>query len=170
MIPPPGPLVPYTRVPTPPADVRAFEPGAYEDQDNFVRDLVTLVGGYWPCWNDTPAEPAPPVTAPPSIADRSPVVTLSEIKLHCRIEDDQTVEDTELLMLEMAAHIHTENTLRYQFDQTVGENVKVAMLMLIGHWYRNREAVTTGRTMTGVPIPMGYADLLSMERDYPTYT
>lgn len=104
-----------------------------------------------------------------SAVGRPPVLTLAEIKLHCRIEPDQTVEDTELEQFEMAAHIHTENVLRYEIDATVGENIKQAMLMLIAHWYRSREAVTTGRTMMGIPTPFGYMELLYGERDYPIY-
>jgi len=171
MLPPPPATVPYTRMPTPPADVRAFEPGAYEDQDNIVRNLVTVIGGWPYSWSDQPPQDPPPLTPPPSIAgsDRDPVLTLEEIKLHCKIEFDQTVEDSELMLLERAAHIHTENYLRYQIGSTVGENVKTAILMLIGHWYRNRETVTTGRTMTGVAVPFGYLELLGLERDYPIY-
>jgi hypothetical protein len=70
----------------------------------------------------------------------------------------------------MAARLNTENYLRNTIDATVGENIKLAMLLLIAHWYRNREAVSTGRTMQGVEMPLGYKELLSSERDYPTYS
>jgi hypothetical protein len=163
------PAAPYIRVPAGAQPAASFEPGAYEDQDNFVRDLVTLVSPYdW--WDGAPpATPAPPVTPPPSASSRAPVLTLAEIKLHCRIELDQTDEDSELTNLEMAARIHTENYLRYQIDATVGENVKQALLMLIAFWYRSREAVGLGRAGVGDPLPLAYQALLSAERDYPIY-
>jgi hypothetical protein len=168
------PPVPYVRVPTDPQPAASYEPGAYEDQDNFVRDLVTLAppfGWWWWGWDgSTQPTPPPPVTPSGSASNRPPVLQLTEIKLHCRIEPDQTTEDSLLTDFEMAARLNTENYLRYTIDDTVGENIKVALLLLIAHWYRNREAVSTGRTMQGVQMPLGYIELLSAERDYPTYT
>jgi len=80
------------------------------------------------------------------------------------------VDDELLTMYEMAARLRTETFLRYQIDDAVGENIQLAMLLLIAHWYRNREAVSTGRTSQGIEMPLAYTDLLSMERDFPTYT
>ena len=169
------PQVPYTRVPAPPASVAAFTPGAYEDQDNFVRNLVTVtidspVGFVWP-WDGSVGQDPPPVAQSPSASTRDPLLTLEEIKTHCHIELDQTDEDALLTQYEMAARLHTENYLRYQIDTAAGapENVKQANLMLIAHWYRNRESVTTGRGYMGSPMPMAYMALLSLERDYPIY-
>jgi hypothetical protein len=54
-------------------------------------------------------------------------------------------------------------------DNAVGENVKQAMLMLIAHWYRNREAVSDGKTAQGATMPLGYTELLYPLRDFPTY-
>jgi hypothetical protein len=165
--------VPYVRVATDPMPAAQYEPGAYEDQDNFVRNLVTITApfGWWDWWSDdSTATPAPPVTPSPSAGDRPPVLDLATIKLHCHVEMDQTEEDDLLTMYEMAARLRTETYLRYQIDDTVGENIKVAMLMLIAHWYRNREAVSTGRTSQGIEMPLAFTDLLSLERDYPTYT
>jgi uncharacterized phiE125 gp8 family phage protein len=42
--------------------------------------------------------------------------------------------------------IQAEYTLGYGEAKDVPENVKLAMLLLIGHWYENREAVLTGAT------------------------
>lgn len=66
MLPPPILAPNFVRVPTGPASVRAFEPGAYEDRDNFVCNLVTVAGFYWPWWaTNVPAEEqrVPPVRA-----------------------------------------------------------------------------------------------------------
>ena len=164
--------VEYVRVPTGPSPARDYEPGAYEDQDNFVRNLVTLVAAPFDWWDGggTTSPPAPPVPPSGSAAGRVPILDLATIKLHCHIESDQTAEDTLLATYEMAARLHCENYLRYTIDQPVGENIQLAMLLLIAHWYRNREAVSTGRTSQGMPMPLAVNDLLSMERDYPTYT
>jgi uncharacterized phage protein (predicted DNA packaging) len=152
---------------------RSYEPGLYEDQDNFVRDLVTIAApfGWWGWWDQTPPPPAPPVTPSGSASSRPPLLTLDEIKLHCHIEADQTVEDSLLETYEMAARINTENYLRYTIDDpaNVGENIKMACLLLVAHYYRNREAVSTGRTSMGIEMPLGYKELLSTERDYPIY-
>jgi hypothetical protein len=168
------PQVPYVQVPTQPSPARSYEPGAYEDQDNFVRDMVTFtypvpMSDWW--WDQSTAPPPPPPVVPSGSASaRVPVLTLTEIKLHCHIEPDQTTEDPLLLDYEMGARLNTENYLRYTIDETVGENIKLALLLLIAHWYRNREAVSTGRTMQGVEMPLGYKEILSSERDYPVYT
>jgi hypothetical protein len=170
------PQMPYVRVGTQPQPAASYEPGLYEDQDNFVRDLVTYTvpfgwwDGSWWDWSDSTTDtPPPPVTNTPSDA-RNPVLDLPTIKLHCHIEPDQTEEDPLLTIYEKAARLHTENYLRYLIDETtVGENTKLALLLLIAHWYRNREAVSTGRTMQGIEIPLAYTALLSLERDYPIY-
>jgi len=163
----------WWREPTAPRLERAFIPGAYEDRDNFIRNLVT-VGYGWPGWwwggpGSGTGEGVPPVTPTPSAIGRSPVLTLPQLKLHLRIEPEETVEDTLLLDLEMAARLHAENYLRYQIDEGVGENIKHAMLFLIGHYYRNREAVTLGTTMKSDPMALAFQALLYPERDFPHY-
>jgi hypothetical protein len=154
-------------------------PGSLEsigrsDRDNFVRNRVTILTG--------PPQPASADGGPggscsdmvvpisPSARDLTPLVTLDEIKLWLRIEPSQTIEDSLLQMLEMAAHLHTENYLRQILDgsASIGENIKTAQLLLIAHWYRNREALTTtGVGGEGTLLPLGYAALLSPQRDYP---
>jgi len=144
---------------------------ARADRDDFVRNLLTVLDvnpdafppgalDYWPGGE--------PLALSPSASDREPVVTLVQIKLHCHIEPDQTVEDNQLLLLEMAAHIHTENVLRRpgELDASAPENVKLAVLVLIAHWYRNREAIAD-QTMTTVPL--AYDALLSPEREYSEF-
>jgi uncharacterized phiE125 gp8 family phage protein len=48
----------------------------------------------------------------------------------------------------------------------VPKNVKQAMLLLIGHFYENREAVQTTGAMNMAMLPMGVEALLSRERVY----
>ena len=157
-------MTPYIRVP-----YHGPVTEGSQDQDNFVRNLITLLGG-WGWWADAIAPPpTPPAPLSGSIEAEEPVLPLDRIKLHCHIELDQVEEDDELKLLEMAARLHTQNALRRPpFDKTVGENIKLAMLVLIGHWYRNREAIIAGLNMA--PTPMAYDMLLAPERNFPDGT
>jgi len=94
------------------------------------------------------------------------VVTLDEIKLHCRVELDQDAEDTTLILMESAARRHTENVLQLPLDSSAGDNVRLAMLLLIGEWYRNRESASYDRLTN---IPDGYEALLFPEKHFLTY-
>jgi len=137
-----------------------------QDQDNVVRNLITIL-----CpWQSMAWPPNDPNHLPAKISDSiaalPPVLTLDEIKLHCKIEPDQTVDDPLLLGLEMAARLHVQRVVRQDFDATVGENVKLAMHVLIAHWYRNREAVIVGTISSA--LPLAFTALLSTERAYPT--
>ena len=141
-----------------------------QDRDDFVTNLLTVLDvdpdlvrvPQLPTRRALPREPLSPG------ASGEPVLTLPEIKMHCRIEQDQTVDDEYLTQLEMAARIHTENSLRRpgELDSTAPENIKMAMHVLIAHWYRNREAVVTGSL--GV-VPLAYDSLLSTERNYVNF-
>jgi hypothetical protein len=142
-------------------------PAAFEDRDNFVRDMATvLTGGTTTDGSGGDVSPPPPVTPSDSASSREPVLTIAEIKAQCHVELDQTADDDYLKQLEMAARIHSENYLRYQIDASVGENIKQGMLILIGDWYRNRELMRDGRW---VDAPIAWKALMSMERDYPVY-
>lgn len=141
---------------------------SFQNEDNVVTNEVTVVIGN-PVVTDGENgdggadHVVPPVTG--SAQGRPPVLTLDQIKAHIRIEPDQTDDDEYLKLQEMAARLHTENVLRRTFDDMVGEHVKMAMLLLIAHWYRNREAVTDEYKM--VQLPLAYEALLSVERAYP---
>jgi uncharacterized phage protein (predicted DNA packaging) len=138
-----------------------------QDQDNFVRNLITILQPGWWVGGGTVVHPGPSPLSK-TAKDLAPVLTLDQIKLHCHIELDQTAEDTLLKDLEMAARLHTQSVLRRSIDDTVGENVKQALLVLIAHWYRNRETVLVG-SISSV-IPLTYTALLSTERNYPEGT
>jgi hypothetical protein len=141
---------------------------SFQNEDNVVTNEVTVVIGNPVVTDGENGEGGadhvvPPVTG--SASSRPPVLTLEQIKAHIRIEPDQTDDDAYLQLQEMAARLHTENVLRRTFDDMVGEHVKMAMLLLIAHWYRNREAVTDEYKM--VQLPLAYEALLSVERAYP---
>jgi len=134
---------------------------SFHDRDDFIRDLMTILTGPPVITGGDNIQVPSPLSA--SVRDSAPILTLDQIKLHLHIEPDQTAEDAELMILEQAAHLHTANVLRRDIDASVGENVKVANLLLIAHWYRNRESV--GDSKLG-EVPLAYAALLFPERDF----
>jgi len=86
------------------------------------------------------------------------MLTVDQVKHHCNIEQDFTEDDAWLAARIKAAVRYVENYTRrtlyenaddpvYMADSDAllyGEDVETAMLMLIAHWYANREAVVTG--------------------------
>lgn len=152
---PQPPMLPHIRV----------DRFSLEDRDNFIRDLVTILTGSGVFGGGAVPENWPETPLTPSASGRAPVLTLLEVKMHLRIEPEITVEDEYLTGLEMAARLHVENVLRRQIDESVGENVKWALRFLIGHFYRNREAVAVGTIAT--TLPLAVESLLAPERDYP---
>lgn len=86
------------------------------------------------------------------------MIELSEIKLQCRIEIEDTYEDCYLEMLLKAAQSYIDTFLnqKVRWDGSTGDiplyhDIKLAALMLIGHWYENREA-TTAINLKEVPL------------------
>lgn len=151
-------MIPHIRIPT-------HGPGMVsdEDRDNFVRNLLTVlyVGGVSVIPSGSSLQVPPPLS---KAATGNPVVPIDLIKAHLRIEQDVTVEDEYLVFLEKAARLYTAAVLRREaIDETVGENVKEAMLLLIAHWYRNRESVGADAL---AQVPLAFTALLSTERDY----
>lgn len=154
------PEIPNVRVP---AHGQHGAVEGYQDRDNFIRNLFTLLGGEAWGGDILAGVPAPSGPLSPSVKNAKQIVTLDQIKLHLHIEPDQTAEDSELVLLEYAAHIHTANVLRRDLDASAPENVKVAILLLIAHWYRNRESVGMDSL---VCLPLAYEALLAPERNY----
>lgn len=73
-------------------------------------------------------------------------VTLEEAKLHLRINPGDNSEDGLVGDIITAAREYCENYTGRVFvgdeAEEVPKMVKQAMLLLIAHWYNNREAVT----------------------------
>ncbi|HCR1107419.1 TPA: phage gp6-like head-tail connector protein [Klebsiella aerogenes] len=97
------------------------------------------------------------------------IPSLDEIKAQCRLDD--TGEDSLLTMYAEAARERAENYLnRRLYDKEVPEEdenglvitpaIKLALLLIIGHWYENREGSLIGGMSE---IPFGFTGLL---RDY----
>lgn len=86
------------------------------------------------------------------------MLTVDQVKHHCNIEQDFTEDDAWLAARIKAAVRYVENyTRRTLYEDATdplylanpnrllyGEDIETAMLMLIAHWYANREAVVTG--------------------------
>lgn len=94
------------------------------------------------------------------------MLELETIKQHCRLEPDFD-DDNELLEIYSgAAKRYVEQYTDRKLYATTSESgyaddpdallldddVTVAMLLLISHWYENREAVTTGTIVTQTPL------------------
>jgi len=132
-----------------------------------VRNMVTIAfpDGTFATVPATAAVTSAPLS---SAVTGPPVLTLGEVKAHLRIEVSFTDEDEVLVLLEKAARLQVQNDIRREIDASAGENVKVAMLMLVAHWYRHREAVSTGTN--AIELPLAYKALLFAERDFPAGT
>ncbi|MDU1652735.1 MAG: head-tail connector protein [Leclercia adecarboxylata] len=94
------------------------------------------------------------------------MIDLDVVKQHCRIDTDFTGDDALLEIYTGAAARYVQKWTRrtlYETESSAGysedpdsilltEDVKAAMLLLIGHWYANREAVNIGNITTAVPF------------------
>lgn len=89
------------------------------------------------------------------------VVTLDEAKAHLRVD---TADDDDLITVLIAAATETvESWLSRVFVDGVDEPqaIKVAINLMVAHWYLNTEAVVSG-TMT--QLPLGVRELLAPHR------
>jgi uncharacterized phage protein (predicted DNA packaging) len=94
------------------------------------------------------------------------MVDLDVVKQHCRIDTDFTGDDALLTLYTGAAARYVQTWTRrtlYEKEDSPGyaddpdpillnDDVKAAMLLLIGHWYANRETVSVGQTVAEVPF------------------
>ena len=77
-------------------------------------------------------------------------VTLEEAKLHLRINPGDESEDALILDIIAAAREYCENYTGKSFsdgNEEPPKTVKQAMLLLIAHWYTNREAVVAANVV-----------------------
>ena len=123
------------------------------------------------------------------------MLTLSQIKEHCRLELDQTEEDSLLKVYGRAAwrlvesrsgrklfevvppegatedQLNDEDFLRPLLPAGAPENslpvtddVRVAMLLLVAHWFKNREAVTEATSSGAKDLPLAFDALVNPYR------
>ncbi|EKY1907422.1 phage head-tail connector protein [Cronobacter sakazakii] len=92
------------------------------------------------------------------------MLTKEQVKHHCNIEPDFTEDDNWIENSIKAAARYVETWTRrrlyekaddplYMADPDAllyGDDVEMAMLMLIAHWYTNRETVSTGSTTSAL--------------------
>ena len=107
------------------------------------------------------------------------LISPEEAKRQCRLELDDATEDDHLGLLIAAAITQIENDINKQLipadqepavssevsitQQQLTPTLRMAALMLISHWYTNREAVVTGTIAT--TLPLAYASLINPYRD-----
>ena len=99
-------------------------------------------------------------------------VTLAEVKAQCRVEYD--TDDDLLSSYITAARQWAEGfgnfPLAYDSDDEDAEPIelkqtwKQAILLVVSHWYSNRENASAG---TLAEIPLGAKDLLWLDRNVP---
>lgn len=94
------------------------------------------------------------------------MLELEVVKEHCRVDSDFTGDDALLNLYTGAAARYVETWTRrklYESEESPGyaedadsilpgDDVKAAMLLLIGHWYENRETVSVGQAATDIPF------------------
>lgn len=98
-----------------------------------------------------------------------PKVTLSTAKVHLRVDGDD--EDALIASWLSAAYLAIEGQIFRRVHDTAvppedetgivaNEAINASALLILGHLYANREAVTQGQTGQPVEVPMGAAWLL----------
>ncbi len=100
-------------------------------------------------------------------------LTIDECKVQCRIDGDD-LGDKQLLEIYIgAARRKAESyTNRQLYDDVLPANdpdglvikddVKLALMLLVGHWYENREPVNIGNIVSA--LPFGFESLLEPYR------
>jgi len=104
------------------------------------------------------------------------IPSLEEIRSQCRIDSDDDQEDKLLTIYAKAARSKAQHFVnRTLYDESVPDSdpdgqaivddIKLAMLLLVGHWYENREPVNIGNIST--TLPYGFEALLEPYRIFP---
>ena len=88
------------------------------------------------------------------------ILTVSEVKTHLRIEDDD--EDAYIGTLIAQAQAAAEDFCRVEFGNNAAEPVRLAVMLMVSHYYENRD--NPDRTMYGT-MRMAFEDLLYPYRD-----
>lgn len=87
------------------------------------------------------------------------MVDLTLVKLHLRVDGDE--EDTLIGGYIEAAKAHIEQHCDRKIvdavtvdpaEMELTKDVEQALLLLVGHWYTNREAVVAGAAPSAVPL------------------
>lgn len=101
---------------------------------------------------------------------------IEKLRAQCRIDADDTAEDEMLLLYYGAARRKAENYINrklYEGDVPdtdpdglkIADDILLALMLLVGHWFENREPVSVGNTVT--TFPFGFESLLQPYRYIP---
>ncbi|GKX58349.1 head-tail connector protein [Leminorella grimontii] len=104
------------------------------------------------------------------------VPSIEELRLQCRIDNGDASEDQVLAIYLGAAKNHAEEIVnRRLYDDSVpdtdpdgvliSDDIKLALMLLVGHWYENREPVNIGNITT--TLSFGVEALLKPHRKTP---
>ena len=101
------------------------------------------------------------------------ILTLAEVKTHLRVGSDDSAEGALIKTYITAARQYVEgyqNRVYLSSDEAVEAETmtgveKAACLLLIGHWYENRQAVVLGTPPSEVPFAV--KALLDIKRNVP---
>lgn len=89
------------------------------------------------------------------------MVDLATAKQHLNVTTD--VDDAVITRLIGVAQNWLENQLGYslaeEYPDEIPGAVEHAILLMVGHYYANREATTVGTT--GTPLPLGVSDIVN---------
>lgn len=105
------------------------------------------------------------------------MIEISTVREHCRIDADDTSEDSILTIYIGAAKRHIEKWTRRNLYETnadagfdtdedrllLDDDIRLVILLLVGHWYANREAVSDKNTSE---MPLAVDALLQPYRIY----
>ncbi len=101
--------------------------------------------------------------------------SIKQLRLQCRLDDDNDSDDELLTLYAGAARRKAENfTNRTLYDESIPEgqsegllvsdDVMLAIMLAVGHWYENREDTAD---IQKVSIPLGFKALLEPYRFIP---
>ncbi|OCG08050.1 hypothetical protein A9G13_07590 [Gilliamella sp. wkB178] len=94
-------------------------------------------------------------------------IELNEAKLHCRIDESETLEDSLLQVYIDAALEACQKHIGKSFElQEFTPAIKAGCLMFIAHLYENRQIVTSGEVKE---VPLAISSLWSIYRDPAIY-
>ena len=89
------------------------------------------------------------------------MITLELARYHLKVDDDDPQENNYISLLIEASTSYVSSLTNIPNDPEAPETYKVATLLLIAHWYANREAVSEGLLNK---VPYGFSMLLDSLR------
>lgn len=103
------------------------------------------------------------------------MIDIAQVRAQVRLEADDTSEDALLTLYlgaaKRAIESHTNRTLYNAVEDVpaegddsalvINEDIDLAMLLIIGHWYANREAVSGTQKLS---VPLGFEYLIEPYR------